>query len=163
MKKYIVVTLTFFNLFFVLSMSVVQADEMNIPEVDSADFEALAQDAAAENKQLMIVYYQNKCDTCDQLITLQENEKIKLSDITEQYKLYKTNVAESFDVVCPSGEMLSNNEFLLMKGITSFPAVVITDKFGSVDVVENNVSTRQQLLALSEQFKIQKIVVNDVN
>jgi len=148
---------TVIGLLLVVAVPLAQAGEIQIPEVENADFEKLAQDAVVENKQLMIVYYRNQCDTCEQLMSMQGSSNIAVNKINQQYKIYKTNVINSFDVVCPSGEIYSEDEFLAIKGITAFPAVVITDESGNVEVVENSIKTGHQLLAIEDLFKTRDI------
>jgi len=158
MKTVISSILSVFTLFMALSLSLVEAEEVTIAEVSHADFEVLAQNAAKENKQLMIVYYRNQCKACEQLVKQQGNEKLSADEINQHYKIYKTNTATEFDVVCPNGEIYAEEEFLTVKGIRSFPAVVITDKLGNVEMVENSVTTSDQILQLANLFKAQEIV-----
>ena len=155
MKRYLQSIVAIFGLCLAFSAHTV---EPTITEVESADLNQLAEEAAAENKQLMIIYYRDHCKACEQLVSAQGDDDTMLNKTSQNYKIYKTNAANGFDVVCPNGEQLSNNEFMSVKGITSLPAVVITDKFGSVQVVENNVKDAQQLLAISDLFKTQRAV-----
>jgi len=136
----------------------VLAEKMNIPEIDSLDLGALAQDAAKEKKQLMVVYYKGKCEPCDQLSLNGTAGDQNGSQIAPDFVMYKTNVSAGFNVVCPNGEQFANEEFMSIKGIAKLPAVVITDSFGNVMYVENNVTSKGQLLAVSDKYKKRNMV-----
>lgn len=146
----------------VLGINFAMAANNNIPELDNLDLGELAQQAASDNKQLMVVYYNGTCLPCEQLGQAMNTLDKDGVQLTSDFVLYKTNVSAGFQVVCPNGEQFAEAEFMAVKGITGLPAVVITDGFGNVMHVENNVTNKGQLVAASERYKKQNIVKNEL-
>ena len=140
--------------------NMVLADKGNIPEIDSFDLGSLAQDAAKEKKQLMVVYYKDTCAPCEQLSQQGSHVDVSVSQTAPDFVMYKTNVSSGFNVVCPNGEQFADKEFMAIKGITALPAVVITDSFGNVMYVENSVTSKDQLLAVGKKYKKRNVVSN---
>lgn len=163
MNIHSITKLAIYGLFFSCSISFAQAENSRIPKVNEADFQVLAQDAKKENKQLMILYYRRQCIVCEQFAAMQENGDPAAKKLTNGYKIYKTDVAAGFDVTCPSGETFSEDEFMAMKGITTLPAVVITDAEGNVEVVANEIINDRQLMAIGERSMIQNVAEQSSN
>ncbi len=134
------------------SFGTVHAEGVTIAEVGSIDLGDLASKAASNNKQLMVVYYENDCLICDQLNNTQTASKAA-SQLSSDYAVYKTNIHSAFKITCPNGEQFADQEFMAIKGITKLPAVVLTDDFGNVTFVENAVTSEDRLIAVSHQYK----------
>lgn len=138
----------FFTFILFMSFAVqVNAESNIIKEISSADLGELARENSSDNKQTMVIYYKDNCAWCDQLASTQS------SVIGDGFRIYKTNTSAGFDVICPNGEYLSDNEFLKIKGIMRMPAAVITDNSGNVIHVENAISDSKQLATLIHQHK----------
>jgi len=123
-------------------------DADKIPEINNIDLERLATNAANQDKRLMVIYYNKQCDVCDALI-----RNNTLNSVKQHYQLYAVDAETGFDVVCPNGDDLSDNDFFEEKGITALPAVVITDQYGNVDFVENAISSSQHLIEVGDRYK----------
>ena len=136
-----------------LSSTISYANDRSILKVDSADFSDLAEKAADEKKQLMIIYYKDQCKACDDLDKMQLTESDSSNKLYSGYSIYKTNVSSGFDIVCPSGDVYSDSEFMSIKGITELPALVMTDSEGNVTYVENNITSKKNIITVSELFK----------
>jgi len=100
----------------------------------------------------MVLYYAKKCDVCDELVN---NADFK--NLQEEYQIYRMNVTAGFDIVCPDGETLSERDFLMTKGISALPAVVITDEHGNVTKVENDVSDSKRVLEIGKQYQAKRV------
>ena len=113
-------------------MSTSYAGDELVRELGSVDLGVLAQEAAADQKQLMLVYYDNDCKACDELNQLYNAAGAKGSQLERDFVIHKTNVSTGFNITCPNGQEFADNEFMAMKGITKLPALVITDSEGNV-------------------------------
>ncbi len=134
------------------SINASYADNEFIQEVGSIDLGPLAQQVAENKKQLMIIYYRGNCKACDELNQMHPGTMSSLP-LARDFAIYKTDVSTEFTVTCPNGEEFRDGEFMAVKGIDGLPALVITDSEGNVAFVENNVTNKNKLIAVSEQFK----------
>ena len=137
----------------VMASSLAYADESLIQEVNNADLGYLAEKATDNKKQLMMIYYKGQCKACDEVDKIHLSENTSNNKLHKEYSIYKTNISAGFDVVCPNGDMYSDQEFMSIKGISELPALVITDDEGNVTYVENNISDKHKLIAASKLFK----------
>lgn len=129
------------------------ASEAFVQEISHADMAGLAQDASKDNKHVMILYYENNCAACDDLNQLHNTGSVTAKRLQQDFALYKTNVNGGFNVTCPNGEYLNDRHYMSIKGIEKLPALVITDRAGNVVFVENDVSNKDQLLALGDKYR----------
>lgn len=124
-----------------------QAEPKGIEEISSTDLGMLAQQNSRNNKQTMLIYYEDNCAWCDQFASTEGAPQ------EQGYRLYKTNVNSGFNVTCPNGEYLSDREFMHIKGITQLPAAVITDNKGNVIHVQNGLRNTHDLVVLMQQHR----------
>lgn len=142
----------------ILAGSAQAADDM-FTEVGSADLNELTlMHDDSNSKPLMIVYYEDDCAVCNDLAL----SKTAAGDTWQQsFALYKTDVAEEFSIVCPNGTELSDNNFMMIKGIEKLPAVVITDEDGNVIHVENGVDQKDRLAAIGRQMQTHQVATGN--
>ena len=133
------------------------AESNTIREINNIEMDVLAHQAAKENKQLMIVYYKDKCTVCDELTNNGSIGNESVSGLNQKFAMHKSDVSAGFNVTCPNDEEFNENEFMAIKGISKLPAIVITDSYGNVTVVKNNIASSQQLIALGEELHNRKV------
>ena len=139
------------------------AENNSVREINSIEMDVLAHQAAKGNKQLMIVYYKNKCKVCDYLTNDENLDSESVSGLKQNFAVYKSDVSAGFNVTCPNGEEFNENEFMAIKGISKLPAIVITDSYGNVTVVENNIASGKQLIALGEKLQNRSVAGKNLN
>ena len=130
-------------------MAVSNETVSEIAEISEVDFNELATDAFRDKKRLMVIFHNGNCKACDDLV---DSNKVEI--LNKDYQLYKMNVTTGFEITCPDGESLNENEFLENKGIISLPAVVITDEQGNVKVVENAITNSQKIMEVGRKYKL---------
>ena len=136
----------------IFAAATTQAMDPAITALGNADLSRLAQAAAREHKQVMILYYEKDCALCNdlELLTLARGESVRL--LQDRYALFKTRIDTDFEVVCPNGDALSESAFLQVKGVRKLPALLFTDRDGNVTAVENDVDSVKELLAIADRY-----------